>query len=303
MSNTPSFYDIFRDPRNSHRRNYSMEMSDAGPEEKPTLELSSSASLAESSADTADGREVRILRSRVTDLVARIANQSEDTAKLQRKKSNAKIELEDTYARLDITTQLHADITNSQAKRTHEKKNLITVNADLEKDIADLQETIAAQLHIISDRKIQISNLQNENERLLERLELLETERDILLRRVKDLELKDEQRDATNATTSQLRKHTTNHVTYTGRGEAYRVRYDLERADNCRDGLRERSHDEERERVSWYERSDTYRPFPGRSDQQRRDLYREDIRDGKRRASAPGRGGAGRRLNGDVANT
>ncbi|KAF2852924.1 hypothetical protein T440DRAFT_497423 [Plenodomus tracheiphilus IPT5] len=232
MSGGRNAYDASRDPRTQNRRLNNVELTGAVPEIVIINDDSNDTDghLREASQD--DRRQsIQQLKDRTQDLLARIALQEADNARLQQTNAAAKANLRDSHTRLTTTTTALTALTVSYARRLDEKNSLIADNADVEQTNATLRNTIADQLRIIRDKEAQVLDLRKENREL-------------------------------HGTDSQSRHPPVGRVTYMGRGEAYRPHYD-----HGRDGRgfasareEERGSDWRRGRAGGYERGDAFRP-------------------------------------------
>ncbi|KAI4648410.1 uncharacterized protein J4E79_010032 [Alternaria viburni] len=136
---------------------------------------------------------------RVPELLARIADQEADNARLQQEKTAAKKMSSDHHTRLTQATKSLGDLTVSYSKRLEEKDALLSENVAIEERDTLTKKEIAKSTREISDMTIKIQEMETqiqayevENSELQDRVTTLETEAHSLQCHVQDLEFERE---------------------------------------------------------------------------------------------------------------
>ena len=149
---------------------------------------------------------------RVPELLARIADQEADNARLQQEKMAAKKMSSDYHTRLTQATKSLGDLTVSYSKRLEEKDALLIENVAIEQRDTLMRKETAKSARDISDMtskilemEAQIQAYEVENKDLQDRVTALETEAHNLQCHVQDLEFDREQDRASESVDGYVR--------------------------------------------------------------------------------------------------
>jgi len=149
---------------------------------------------------------------RVPELLARIADQEADNARLQQEKTTAKKMASDYHIRLTQATKSLGDLTVSYSKRLEEKDTLLSENVAIEqrdtlmrKETAKSARDISDMTSKVQEMEAQIQAYEVENKDLQDRVTTLETEAHSLQCHVQDLEFEREQDRASESVDGYVR--------------------------------------------------------------------------------------------------
>ena len=149
---------------------------------------------------------------RVPELLARIADQEADNARLQQEKTAAKKMSSDYHTRLTQATKSLGDLTASYSRRLEEKDALLNENVAIEqrdtlmrKETAKSAREISDMTSKIQEMEAQIQAYEVENKDLQDRVTTLETEAHSLQCHVQDLEFEREQDRASESVDGYVR--------------------------------------------------------------------------------------------------